>query len=339
MKKPIKRLEFNKGTSKFRLRFSRTGGASASIHPVKGLTLNTKHGVRLSKTFKGLTLGFHNRNSTVRGRWSSKNQLLNVNLSKSGLSLSIKSTFGSYNLTNPNRSSFKFAGIQIRGKNAKGLALIATVFYLPIIIIKAIPSLFAFVFLCVKLVFLLTQTLIQVSFNLSKLLINIFIFIVTNAYNLLLFLMLDVPEQLINIIFRTEVFDLQADLSDQLDFQEVQPIHIEEVKAQLALFGPPYKEISLFTKVYKFSLYLMGWMFSFSGGLLAVIATLGYFQFLDYENNQILSVGAYLYQLAFATLFIFIGYISKKGQRNIFEQKQLESILANVSSKANGANE
>lgn len=338
MKKPIKRLELNKGTSKFRLRFSRTGGASASIHPVKGLTLNTKHGVRLSKTFKGLTLGFQNRNSTVRGRWSSKNQLLNVNLSKSGFSLSSKSRFGNYNFTNPNRSSFKFAGIQIRGKNAKGLALIATVFNLLIIIIKAIPSLFAFVFSCVKLVFLLTKTLIHVSFNLSKLLINILIFIATNSYNLLLFLMLDVPKQLINIISRTGIFDLRADLSDQLDDQEIKLIDIEEVKAQLTLLGPPYKEISLFTKGYKFSLYLVGWMFSFSGGLLAVIATLGYFQFLDYESNQVVSIEAYLFQLAFATAFGFIGYFSKIAQRNIFEQKQLELILADVGPKPNGEN-
>ena len=150
--------------------------------------------------------------------------------------------------------------------------------------------------------------------------------------------MLDVPKQLINIISRTGIFDLRADLSDQLDDQEIKLIDIEEVKAQLTLLGPPYKEISLFTKGYKFSLYLVGWMFSFSGGLLAVIATLGYFQFLDYESNQVVSIEAYLFQLAFATAFGFIGYFSKIAQRNIFEQKQLELILADVGPKPNGEN-
>jgi len=332
MKKPIKRIELNKGTSKFRLRFSRTGGASASVHPLKGLTLNTKHGLRLSKTFKGLTLGFQNGNSTVRGRWSSKNQLLNVNLSKSGFSLSSKSRFGNYNFTNPNRSSFKFAGIQIRGKNAKGLAFFATVINLIIIIIKAIPSLFVFVFSCIRLIFLLTKIIIYVSFNLGKLLVNIFVLIVISSYNLSLFLISDVPKQLINIISRTGIFDLRADLSDQLDGQETKSIDIDEVKTQLVSLGVPYKEINLFTKSYKFILYLVGWSFSFIGWFIVIPATLGYFQLLSYENNSVLSLEMYFFELAFAAACLFIGYISKIMYRNILEIKRLESVLTTIES-------
>ena len=115
---PLKRIEIKAGSPKFRIRASRTSGLNAAIHPLRGLTFNTKHGLRVSKTFRGLTLGFQNGNSVIRGRWSSKNNLLNLNLSKSGFSLSSKSRYGTYNISNPNRSSFKYAGVQIRGKKA-----------------------------------------------------------------------------------------------------------------------------------------------------------------------------------------------------------------------------
>ena len=84
---------------------------NAAVHPLRGLTFNTKYGMRVSKTFKGLTLGFQGGNTVVRGRWSSENGLLNLNLSKSGFSLSSKSKFGTLTFQS-NRSSFKFAGVQ-----------------------------------------------------------------------------------------------------------------------------------------------------------------------------------------------------------------------------------
>ena len=105
------------------MRASRTSGVNAAIHPFRGLTFNTKHGLRLSKTFKGLTLGFQRKNFIVRGWWRIGDNF-NLNLSKSGFSFSVKSDFGTFNFINPNRSSFKFAGIQIRGKKAKNLAFI-----------------------------------------------------------------------------------------------------------------------------------------------------------------------------------------------------------------------
>ena len=128
--KPLKRIELKAGTPKFRIRASRTGGINAAVHPLRGLTFNTKHGLRVSKTFMGLTLGIQRGNAVVRGRWSSKDGLLNLNLSKSGFSISSKSKLGNYNFTNPHRSSFKFGGIQLRGKKASGLAGIATLFTL-----------------------------------------------------------------------------------------------------------------------------------------------------------------------------------------------------------------
>jgi hypothetical protein len=136
MAKKLKRIEINEKVGPGRVRASRTGGVSASVSPLKGFTLNTKHGARVSKTYKGLTLGLQNFNSVVRGRWSTKKEGLNVNLSKSGLSVSAKNSLGTFNLKNPNRSSATFAGIQIRGKNAAWIAGFGFILDLTIKILK-----------------------------------------------------------------------------------------------------------------------------------------------------------------------------------------------------------
>ena len=76
VKKKLKRIEINEKIGPVRGRISRTGGMTGAVSPLKGVTLNTKHGARVSKTYKGLTLGLQNFNSVVRGRWSSKDELL-----------------------------------------------------------------------------------------------------------------------------------------------------------------------------------------------------------------------------------------------------------------------
>ena len=53
------------------------------------------------------------------GRW--KSGPINFNLSKSGASASVKNKAGSFNILKPRYSSFKFAGIQLRGKKAANL--------------------------------------------------------------------------------------------------------------------------------------------------------------------------------------------------------------------------
>lgn len=136
MGKKLKRIEINEKVGPGRVRASRTGGASVSVSPLRGFTLNTKHGARVSKTYKGLTLGLQNFNSVVRGRWSTKKEGLNVNLSKSGLSVSAKNSLGTFNLKNPNRSSATFAGIQVRGKNAAWIAGFGFILDLTIKILK-----------------------------------------------------------------------------------------------------------------------------------------------------------------------------------------------------------
>lgn len=118
--KPLKRAEVkvHSDDSKFRLRASRTSGVNASVKLGRNATYNTKHGFRVSKTIKGLTLGLRRGGTILRGRWSNSNNLLNLNLSKSGFSFSTSSRFGTFNWTKPNYSSFKLAGIQLRGKKA-----------------------------------------------------------------------------------------------------------------------------------------------------------------------------------------------------------------------------
>jgi hypothetical protein len=118
--KPLKRAEVkvHSDDSKYRLRASRTSGVNASVKLGRNATYNRKHGFRVSKTIKGLTLGLRRGGTILRGRWSNSNNLLNLNLSKSGFSFSTSSRFGTYNWTKPNYSSFKLAGIQLRGKKA-----------------------------------------------------------------------------------------------------------------------------------------------------------------------------------------------------------------------------
>lgn len=103
------------------LRLSRTGGAALRTQGKAPLgvnvTLNTSQGVRLSKRIaKGARVALQNGKFRLIGRWRSGP--LAFNLSKSGVSASIKNEAGTINLFKPQYSSYKVAGIQFRGKKA-----------------------------------------------------------------------------------------------------------------------------------------------------------------------------------------------------------------------------
>ena len=121
-KKPQKRIAY----SGKNVRVSRTGGVSVTKTfkgDGVGATLNTKHGVRLhQRLFKGARMGFQNGNFQFIGKYN--NGPFNFNISKSGVSTSIKNKRGAYNLFKPNYSSFKLGGVQIRGKNAATFQLL-----------------------------------------------------------------------------------------------------------------------------------------------------------------------------------------------------------------------
>ena len=135
-----KRIEVDEKVGPARLRASRTGGVSASTSPLKGITLNSQHGVRVSKTFKGLTVGLQNSRSVFRGRWSAGG--MNVNLSKSGFSLSAKNPFGTLNLTNPKRSSGRIMGVQVRGSAGLFIAAAGSIIYLSYLAIRTFIAIF-----------------------------------------------------------------------------------------------------------------------------------------------------------------------------------------------------
>lgn len=133
-KNPTKRIEY-RGKN---IRVSRTGGAAATT-TVKGdayaATLNTKRGIRLHKRlFKGARMGIQNGNLQLIGRY--RGGPFNFNISKGGVSTSLKNKRGSYNLFKPNYSSFKMGGVQVRGKNAAILQLMYMFFILLINSVK-----------------------------------------------------------------------------------------------------------------------------------------------------------------------------------------------------------
>jgi hypothetical protein len=82
-----------------------------------GATLNSKHGLRLhTRLFQGARMGLQNGNFQCIGSYHSG--AFNFNISKRGVSSALQNKRGAYNLFKPNYSSFKFGGIQLRGKNA-----------------------------------------------------------------------------------------------------------------------------------------------------------------------------------------------------------------------------
>jgi hypothetical protein len=102
------------------LRASRTGGVAARAEARAGpvnATVNTAKGVRLSaRLAKGTHVALQRGRFRLQGRWNAGP--LGFNLSKSGVSASLRTPTGAFNFLKPRYSSFNFAGVQLRGKNA-----------------------------------------------------------------------------------------------------------------------------------------------------------------------------------------------------------------------------
>ncbi len=108
------------------LRASRTGGISLRAQTrVAGVnaTANTRHGLRLSaRLAKKTQVALQNGRFVLRGRYGS--DAAKINLSKSGVTVSTRTPSGTLNWVRPGRSSFKLAGVQLRGQKAVWLQLI-----------------------------------------------------------------------------------------------------------------------------------------------------------------------------------------------------------------------
>ena len=129
------------------LRASRTGGvalrAQARAAGVN-LTANTSRGFRVSSTpLKNTQLAMQNGRFVLRGRYGRGPHKLN--LSKSGVTASTRNSLGTFNWVRPNRSSAKFAGVQVRGKKAAQLQmaymLVMLVVYLLQLVLMAVVAL------------------------------------------------------------------------------------------------------------------------------------------------------------------------------------------------------
>jgi hypothetical protein len=107
-------------------RASRTGGvalrAEKKLGPVNA-TANTSTGIRLSsRVAQGTRIALQNGKFRLIGRWNAGP--LGFNLSKTGVSASVKNHAGTFNFMKPQYSSFKLGGVQLRGKKAAQIQLI-----------------------------------------------------------------------------------------------------------------------------------------------------------------------------------------------------------------------
>ena len=106
-------------------RASRTGGVSVRAEQKVGpanLTANSSKGVRAStRIANGTRVALQNGRFQLIGRWRAGP--MGFNLSKTGASASVKNKAGTFNFLKPQYSSFKFAGVQLRGKKAAQLQI------------------------------------------------------------------------------------------------------------------------------------------------------------------------------------------------------------------------
>jgi hypothetical protein len=107
-------------------RASRTGGVAVRAEEKVGplnLTANSSKGLRAStRVANGTRVALQNGRFQLIGRWRAGP--LGFNLSKTGVSASVKNKAGTFNFLEPQYSSFKFAGVQLRGKKAAQLQVI-----------------------------------------------------------------------------------------------------------------------------------------------------------------------------------------------------------------------
>jgi hypothetical protein len=118
-------------------RASRTGGvavrAEEKVGPVN-LTANSSKGLRAStRVANGTRMALQNGRFQLIGRWRAG--ALGFNLSKTGVSASVKNKAGTFNFLKPQYSSFKFAGIQLRGKKAAQLQVIYMLFIAAVVLL------------------------------------------------------------------------------------------------------------------------------------------------------------------------------------------------------------
>ena len=89
-------------------------------------------------------MALQNGRFRLRGRYGKGPTKLN--LSNSGMSVSTKNALGTFNWTNPNRSSAKIGGVQMRDKKAANLQMVYLLFMLLVNLIKFVVLLLLWLF-------------------------------------------------------------------------------------------------------------------------------------------------------------------------------------------------
>lgn len=134
------------------LRASRTGGVAARAEARLGAinaTVNTSTGLRLStRLAKGTHIALQRGRFRLQGRWNAGP--FAFNLSKSGVSASVRTRTGALNFFRPRYSSFKFAGVQVRGRNAMYLQLATIAFAVAAVMVVLVIRLALFAAWLVK---------------------------------------------------------------------------------------------------------------------------------------------------------------------------------------------
>ena len=128
-------------------RASRTGGVAVRAEKKVGsvnLTANSSKGFRASiRIANGTRVALQNGRFQLIGRWRAGP--LGFNLSKSGVSASLKNKAVTFNFLKPQYSSFKFAGVQLRGKKAAKLHAIYILIMAAVFLIALMARIAVFV--------------------------------------------------------------------------------------------------------------------------------------------------------------------------------------------------
>ena len=129
-------------------RASRTGGVAVRAEKKIGsvnVTANSSKGVRAStRIANGTRVALQNGRVQLIGRWRAGP--FGFNLSKTGVSASIKNKAGTFNFLKPQYSSFKLAGVQLRGKKAAQLQVIYMLIMAAVFLVAVIARASVFVF-------------------------------------------------------------------------------------------------------------------------------------------------------------------------------------------------
>ena len=129
-------------------RASRTGGVAVRAEKKIGsvnVTANSSKGVRAStRIANGTRVALQNGRVQLIGRWRAGP--FGFNLSKTGVSASVKNKAGTFNFLKPQYSSFKLAGVQLRGKKAAQLQVIYMLIMAAVFLVAVIARASVFVF-------------------------------------------------------------------------------------------------------------------------------------------------------------------------------------------------